>query len=733
MIGCSLHLAPRCQLPAVLSPLQLNRIFRFGPFELSVRAGELRRNGEVVRLQQQPLRVLITLLEYGSEVRTRDEIRERVWPGDSVQDCDNSLRVAINKLRQALDDDPENPHYIETVPRRGYRWLYPVTIHDSPQNALHSERSGGSEPLGEESDFNRTVTTQRGASARQVLVSLLLVATALSASLLVRPGPKPQEPKIRPLTTYPGLEYMPSLSPDGKWVTFAWTGPHPNDPTGVYVRRLDDDRAQRLTETPASGADGDPVWSPDGNSVYFFRRDGERTGIYVVPSSGGTARQIVASSLRGRRVRRSRFDLSPDGKFLVYPDVIAGQDAAGLFLLDLTTMQSRQISFPPAHAEGDGDPAFSHDGNSVAFQRNSLDLQQLYVWSANGATRVLGPNFITAFIDGIAWTTDDRELILGGDEIRRIAASGGDPSLNAVSFVPGPATFPALRGKLLAYVQARVNANIWKLELQDATHAKGEPVQLISSTRQQAAPSFSPDRLYVAFQSDRSGYWEIWRANRDGSEAVQLTHFNGSPAGTPRWSPDSKQIAFDSRASGVVQIYTVSVEGGEPRRITNDPAGGEVPSWSRDGKVIYYTTIHDGSASVWKQPIAGGAAQPVSSNGGIYAAESVDRKFVYFSHSSNDSTLWRVPESGGSAELVADAPKPYDCSHWAIVESGIYLVDGNGDLLFYQFNNRRTFPVYHDPRLLTDWSMAVSADGHEVAWAQIDDRSADLMLVENFR
>src|SRR5262252_5761949 len=93
--------------------------------------------------------------------------------------------------------------------------------------------------------------------------------------------------------------------------------------------------------------------------------------------------------------------------------------------------------------------------------------------------------------------------------------------------------------------------------------------------------------------------------------------------------------------------------------ITNDPAGGEVPSWSRDGKAIYYTTIHDGSASVWKQPIAGGAAQPVSSNGGIYAAESVDRKFVYFSRSSNDSTLWRVPESGGSAELLAVAPPPY--------------------------------------------------------------------------
>jgi len=89
-------------LPVALLPSQLNRIFRFGEFDFSVRAGELRKNGEVVRLQLQPLKVLHALLDQSGEVVTRDELRERVWPDDSVQDFDNSLRVAINKLRQAF-------------------------------------------------------------------------------------------------------------------------------------------------------------------------------------------------------------------------------------------------------------------------------------------------------------------------------------------------------------------------------------------------------------------------------------------------------------------------------------------------------------------------------------------------------------------------------------------------------------------------------------------------------
>jgi len=730
-------------MPAVRTPFQLKPVFRFGEFEFSVRGGELRKNGEVLRLQYQPLRVLLVLLQYSGEVVTREEIRDQVWPDDSVRDFDNSLRVAVAKLRQAFGDDAVNPEYIETLPRRGYRWRYPVTVHQIPVSLPEPE--SGEEGAFEVASPSQIKTmpeiaspvslkpSRRAILLRRIVLSAALWAVVFGAIWFLRAQPDSVNPKVLPLTTYPGLEYMPSLSPDGKQVAFAWTGTNPADPYSVYVRPVGDERAHHLVETPPGAADGDPVWSPEAKSIYFYRRGREHSGIYVAPAAGGTAHLLIATSLAGRRLRRARFDVSPTQHLLAYPDEIPGQETVALFLLDLDTLQHRQITNPPPNSEGDGDPAFSHDGKTLAFQRNTLDLDEIYVQpSSGGDARVVASNSVGDFVDGLAWTSDDREIVFGGKLLRRVSATRGEPSIANIAYVPGPATFPAVRGNRLAYVQAAVNANIWKLDLHDSIHPAGEPSKLISSTRQQAAPSFSPDGAHIAFQSDRSGSWEIWTCDRNGSNAVQLTHFNGALTGTPRWSPDGTQIVFDSRANGVSQVFLVSVDGGTPRPLTNDAAGGEVPSFSRDGKWIYYSSNRNGVTNSWKLPVAGGPAQSVTSQRGIYPVESPDGEYLYYSRSSIDPTIWRIPLKGGAEEQVPGVPKPFDTSHWALVLSGIYLVNGNGDLLFFQFDKGGLTNVFHDQRLLTDWSMAISPDGREIVWAQIDDRAADLMLVENF-
>ena len=727
-------------MSAVRPPTHLDRVYRFGDFEYSVRSGELRQNGKVVRLQYQPLRVLLVLLENSGEVVTGEEIRDRVWQGAAIQDFDNSLRVAVNKLRQALGDDPDNPLYIETLTRRGYRWLYPVSVDDGeedgdgvddePSVAGRNARGYDAAPA----DYFPPAKPTRAVLLRRSIITLILSSAILAALWQLRPHPPVPDPKVVPLTTYPGLEYMPAISPDGKRLAFAWTGPNPTDPYRIYVKQIGEDRAQLVVDPPADAADSDPVWTPDGQGVLFYRRSGPSSGIYIVPVSGGAARQLIATSLSSRRVRRARFDLSPNGKMLVYPDELNGRETIALFVLDLKTMQSHQITNPPPNCEGDGDPAFSHDGKALAFQRDTIDRGQIFVLPvAGGSERLLTASFIGDYIDGLTWTVDDREIIFGGTHLRRVSATGRESSIANISYVPGPATFPALRGHMLAYVQSTANANIWKLDLRDSTQAAGEPTKLISSTQQQAAASFSPDASRIAFQSDRSGDWEIWICDRDGSNAIQLTHFRGAPTGTPRWSPDRKLIAFDSRANGVSQIFVVSPQGGEPRQITTDSMGGQVPAWSHDAKWIYYSTIRSSAANIWRLPVAGGTPQPVSSNSGLYAAESLDGKYLYYSRSSADSTIWRIPLSGGVEERISGVPKPFDPSHWVIVGKGIYVIDGDGDLYFYRFSDESVIKVVHDARFITDWSMAVSPNEREIVWAQIDARQSDLMLVENFR
>src|SRR5437762_1762673 len=102
-------------------------IQRFGTFEVDVRSGELRRQGVRIKLQEQPFHVLTVLLQRPGEVVSREELRSQNWPADTFVDFDNSLNTAINKLREALGDSADNPRFIETLPRRGYRFIAPVT------------------------------------------------------------------------------------------------------------------------------------------------------------------------------------------------------------------------------------------------------------------------------------------------------------------------------------------------------------------------------------------------------------------------------------------------------------------------------------------------------------------------------------------------------------------------------------------------------------------------------
>ena len=109
-----------------MSATRTNGIFRFGAYEADLGSGELRKSGLRLRVQEQPFQVLLVLLERPSEVVTREELRQKLWPADTFVDFDHSLNTVINKLREALSDSASNPRFIETLARRGYRFLAPV-------------------------------------------------------------------------------------------------------------------------------------------------------------------------------------------------------------------------------------------------------------------------------------------------------------------------------------------------------------------------------------------------------------------------------------------------------------------------------------------------------------------------------------------------------------------------------------------------------------------------------
>lgn len=249
-------------------------------------------------------------------------------------------------------------------------------------------------------------------------------------------------------------------------------------------------------------------------------------------------------------------------------------------------------------------------------------------------------------------------------------------------------------------------------------------------------PKFSPDGERIVFLSDRSGGLEVWTVSADGSSPLQLTNMQAPLTGSPTWTHDGSRIIFDSNKGGRFRLYSVLAAGGPPRPLTDGAADEGVGSYSRDGRWIYFTSNRTGSFQIWKMPAHGGAAIQMTKNGGRVAFESLDGKSVYYATSTVDGksrSLWRIPADGGEETLILPSVLPFE---FAVAKEGIYFVPQKSAEEQYAIEYF-SFATGKTSRVLTfNWTaggLSVSPDGRSLVWAQADEESADLMLVENFR
>src|ERR1051325_4385328 len=167
----------------------LGMVFRFGLFEANPIDGLLSRSGTKVKIQDQPFRLLLLLLERPGEVVTREELRQRLWPEGTYVDFDGSLNVILKRLRAAIDDDPDNPRFIETIPRRGYRVIAPVSVIETAQEKPLANATATAAPQtpveGFETSANASDTVIELPGSRQQRRRLLVYGTSALAVLLI--------------------------------------------------------------------------------------------------------------------------------------------------------------------------------------------------------------------------------------------------------------------------------------------------------------------------------------------------------------------------------------------------------------------------------------------------------------------------------------------------------------------------------------------------------------------
>lgn len=722
-----------------------SRIAYFGQFEFHERAGELLRRGLKVKVQDQPLRVLLYLLENAGEIVTRDELRSHLWPDGTFVDFEHSLNTAIKKLRQVLGDDAENARFIETLPRRGYRFIAPVEWSDGTTPGIARPKVVEIPAAGHD---RRSRSSYKTLGIAVGLLALLAVAT-----LLWRTGSAPTAParsmSVTPLTTYPGNEEFGVLSPDGERLLFSWDE-NSTTSSHIYVKQLGTEEPLQLTK--GKQFDFAPIWSPDGRYIAFMRGDNfmspeSMASLFVVPALGGAERQLTTVHVLSRLGPQQCPNIawSPDGKTLAFSDRTAPGNNFGIFLLSLDTLERKQFTSAPETALGDSYPSFSPDGKTLAFIRTTKESADVFTVPVSGGTPTQITNEKHITLLGLAWTEDGKEIVYGGFGMWAVPAKGGaSRTILPVRF----ASSISIHGNKLVFSQHEYEENIWKVGLAGA-QARELPTKAFESTRADEGPRYSPDGKRVAFQSTRSGNYEIWVSDADGSRPLQLTKYEGPLTGSPRWSPDGQRIIYDSRPNGNADIFVINANGGNPQQLTTDRSDEVMPSYSRDGRWIYFASDRGGSWNVWKMPSIGGPATQVTKLGGFTPIESSDGKYIYYAKSFSDCGIWRVPVQGGAEEAVIDDLPPGMYGYWTLMKDGIYYVAAEYSasvdmpnmappvaiLNFYSFSTRKKSKLIslQGSPFTGAPGLEITPDRKHALVVMAQGHGSDLEMVENFR
>lgn len=605
------------------------------------------------------------------------------------------------------------------------------------------------EQLVEDSGKNLIRASERPSSwLPWVAVAVLIVLTVatvfwFSSSSRIEPPSAPLE--AVPLTSYPGVEKQPTFSPDGSQFAFVWGG-EKRDNVDIYVKTVGPGQPLRLTTDPLT--DFSPAWSPDGSQIAFLRfRSRNLVELILIPPTGGTERKFA--ELKMERVFPS-LAWSPDGKYLAFPDRLHNMVSPGIILLSLDTGEATPLTSPSEPETFEHRPVFSADGKTVYFVRSSSGADVYAVPAEGGEPRWIGR---TGGVESMALAPNGEELVLAswGGDLKRVPVSGG--TSRPIMGLEGRDLTISRQGRRLAIAQQSYRTNIWKLDLKAANGGSATP--FIMSTRGDGNPAFSRDGEKIVFTSNRTGKYDTWICNHDGSGLLQLTTIGN--CGSPRWSPDGNWIVFDHEVEGASEIQVVSSTGGAVRRMTDSESENGLPSWSSDGQFIYFTSNRTGETQVWKIPFgareddATRSAVQITRNGGFRPIESFDGKYLYYLKYRQDRRLWRMPVEGGEEVLVSESINVW-WPNWDVARDGIYFVDALELInlhwsrmpLFtvgmkwvvrsYNFKNESIVDVgellY---RSTSGPGFGISPDGRWLLSSQHDSEESDLMLVEGFQ
>ena len=704
-------------------------VVRFGEFTLDLRSGELSRGGHRVILPDQPFRLLVTLIRERGQLVTREALQQQIWTDDTFVDFEAGLNATVKRLREALGDSAASPAFIETLPRRGYRFVAAVEI-------VEDRREHAAEPAGAGAAITEPpmiAATVEGLGRLRLRGQLLAVAGAVALIVIAvvtwswRHSSAPtlaggSAAMVR--LTNLGTVMRASVSRDGRDLAYVTRDGHRES---LWIRRANEANPTRLAG-PLDGAFESLTVAPQDFLYYtFFSPEKTNVGLYRIPMQGGAPEVVAEAS--------GWIAFSPDGSaYASIRNLSQMLRESRVLMVDTASGSTRVLATRRAPESFVMlKPAWSPDGYHLALiaasDRTPGKHEIVSVDVRDGTTRRIA-DVPLALVLGVTWLPSARELVIAGRERRAapqrlwaVSASTGAmrPLTRDVSDYELAGVSPD--GSNVLAVRLETTRSLWTAE----AVALDRPIRVWEDAGSRHGFdefAWAPEGqlVFTLVETENADLWSLDPAT------LQRHRLTTDPADDyqPTASPDGRTIVFSSNRAGAPGLWSMSRDGTHVVRLTT---GGDTrPSFSPDGKWVAFQRS-GGEATPWgvfRLELDTSAVHEVTVPSTMRPDVSPDGRFVAHYWMTPERWVMAVtPVEGGvpTAILPVGPTHPERVVHWTTDGRALTFIDGVGGasniwLQPLDRGPRRQLTHFTSGRIATfDWS----SDGSKLAWMEVQE------------
>jgi Tol biopolymer transport system component/DNA-binding winged helix-turn-helix (wHTH) protein len=694
---------------------QTRVLYEFGSFRLDVDERLLMRDGRMAPLPPKVFETLLVLVENSGRVVSKDELMQSLWPDTFVEE--SNLTQNISQLRRALGDGTGGVKFIETIPKRGYRFVAdvqplvePVRVNGADvlqpaagefsleaaggvnghglEPAAESISAGGPAvgvhtlPSGVEDEPEKLNRGRLAPIAVLLFVSLAIVIFALVVASrrdgkgVAQPGNAFQQITFSKLTTS-GNALLPAISPDGKFVAYVAAE---GDLQSLWVRQVVANSGAQVV-APSEVVFKGLTFARDNNFIYYVARRKTETSnkLFQVPLLGGAAREIMAEV-------DSPITFSPNGRYFAFVRNYPVQRETALIVAATGGSEERKLAVRKRpDALSLLGPSWSPDGRLIACASGTggydvPSMQVLAVSVEDGSSMPIGSQTWT-FIGEVGWLGDGSGVVLRawqrawgiyGDQIWLLTFPKGEARrvTNDMSNYGGAGVSTNSAPSMLVTKRTDRVSRIWVLSHEagvfEPDPAKGVESGFGDNYSEHFGLDWTPDGSLV-YASHASGNVDIWTTTADGKQRKQLTRDPMTDI-TPVVTPDGRYIVFASERAGGSHIWRMDADGGGLKQLTRGK-GDYYPSLSPDGRWVVYASSNGAEHSIWKVPIEGGEPAQLSADVATRPIVSPDGKWIACFYLDRNDAVFKaalIPFTGGAPAVIEEfAQAEWNILRWS--------------------------------------------------------------------